>query len=634
MPAPPVQHVGRRLAAGALAVTALLAALAPGSASAALRWRPCANVQGFQCAILDVPLDRTGAVPGTIGLHIAREDRTVKGGGILISLSGGPGQGAVAVAPFVEQAMAPALQHRRLVVLDQRGTGDSDVLRCDHLQASRLLNPFTATLAAQCANDLGPDRQFFTTADTVADLDALRQALGVDKLTLQGTSYGTFVAQQYARTYPTHVDRLVLDSVVGPDGVDSFLVDSWRALPRILTENCSRGACRAITNDPVGDVRRLAAELDAAPLKGPVIDGSGRRVTERLGAVGLVSLLQAGDLNSHLRAALPAAIHSAVSGDAAPILRLVQAAIGSPLGLRDLSYGLNAATTCAETVLPYPLATPIPDRPAMIAGALAAIPDDELGPFGRGLVERSSTAEQCRLWPPGRAVLPTQAPLPDVPALVLSGRLDIRTPLENGEAVAAQLPHGTFITVPGSGHDETDSDLSGCVARAMFNFFSDRHIGDACARTSDAVPPTPLAPTTFKDLAPHRGVPGDRGRVLRAVIGTINDVREQFFINADAGLSSLSGGGLRAGTWVTRGQTGLTFNGVAWAPEVKVTGRLTSRLGRYAGIVRVSAPEGLSGVLRFNRRRGVTGALGGQIVHLPARAVRGSVEPALIHLLG
>src|SRR5205085_6031520 len=118
MSAPPVRHLGRRLAAGALAAAALLAA-APASAPAALRWRSCSNVDGFECATLRVPLDRGGAVPGTIPLRVAREKRTVKGGGIFISLSGGPGQGAVAVAPFVADAMAPALLHRRLVVLDQ-----------------------------------------------------------------------------------------------------------------------------------------------------------------------------------------------------------------------------------------------------------------------------------------------------------------------------------------------------------------------------------------------------------------------------------------------------------------------------------------------------------------------------------
>jgi hypothetical protein len=364
------------------------------------------------------------------------------------------------------------------------------------------------------------------------------------------------------------------------------------------------------------------------------VDRTGRRRAASIGGVGLVSLLLAGDLNSHLRAALPAAVRSAVAGDASPLLRLIKAGIGPALGLKDLSYGLNAATTCSETNLPYPLETPFADRPGKIADGLAALPDAALGPFGRALVARTSTAEQCRLWPPGRAVLPATTPLPDVPALILSGRLDVRTPTENAQAVAAELPHSTLVTVPGSGHDEIDTDISGCVARAMFRFFSNRRIGRACQRTSDAVPPAPLAPTALEQLAPHRGTPGDRGRVLRAAVDTVGDVRESFFQNADAGLPSTGGGGQRGGTWHTRGQTGFVLRGVEWCPGVKLTGRLTSRLGRYDGVVRVSAPKGLGGSLRFDRRRGVTGVLGGKRVKLPARAVRGAVEPALQHVLG
>src|SRR4051794_8131254 len=633
MPAAPVVKFGRRSVAVSLA--ALLALVAfPAGASAALKWRACANEDGFQCATLRVPLDRSGATPGTIGLRVARESRRVKGGQYFLSLSGGPGQGAVAAAPFVADAMAPALQRRRLVVLDQRGTGDSGVLRCPTEQRARPLNPHTASMAEHCATQLGPNRQYYATADSVADLDDLRTALGVEKWTLQGTSYGTYVAQQYARLFPTHVDRLVLDSVVGPDGVDAFLTDSWGALPRILQENCAHDRCQAITADPVGDVRALAARLDAAPLKGFVVDAQGRRRRSELGAVGLTSLLISGDLNSHLRSALPGAVRAAVLGDPAPILRLIAPAVGPPLGLRDLSYGLNAATTCADNVLPYPVTAPIADRPPRIAQALQALPDASLGPFSRGLIERVSVAEQCKRWPAGRFVPPSTAPLPDVKTLVLSGRLDIRTPLENGAAVAHELPHAQFVTVPGSGHDEIDSDLSGCVARALFRFFTDRRLGDACVRTSNAVPPAPLAPKTFHDLAQHRGVPGDRGRVLRAAVGALDDVRESYFRAADAGLPSNGGGGLRAGSWSTRGQTGLTLRGVAWAPEVKVTGRVTSRLGRYAGTLRVRAPGGLSGVLRFTRTKGVTGTLGGKRVHLPARAVRGAVEPALINVLG
>src|SRR3954462_10966189 len=316
MPASPVR-LSRQAAPLLLAALFLVFAAPAAPAAAKLRWRACADQLGFECATMRVPLDRSGQTPGTIGIKVAREDRPVRGGKIFISLSGGPGQGAVAAAPFVEQAMAPALQHHKLVVLDQRGTGDSGVLRCPKLQRSRLLNPFTAALAVQCANDLGPKRDFYTTADTVADLEQLRQQLGVDKLALQGTSYGTFVAQQYARLHPDHVERLVLDSVVGADGVDAFLGDSWSAVPRILTELCGGELCRGITSDPVGEMRALAARLESTPMKGTVIDGNGRRETRSIGGVGLISVLIAGDLNSHLRAALPAAVHSAVAGDAA-----------------------------------------------------------------------------------------------------------------------------------------------------------------------------------------------------------------------------------------------------------------------------------------------------------------------------
>jgi hypothetical protein len=350
--------------------------------------------------------------------------------------------------------------------------------------------------------------------------------------------------------------------------------------------------------------------------------------------VGLTSLLVAGDLNSHLRAALPAAVHSALAGDAAPLLRMIPAGIGPPLGLKDLSYGLNAATTCTETNLPYTLDTPVSERPQRIADALAALPESALGPFSRSLVERSSTAEQCRLWPAGRAVLPTTTPLPDVPALILGGRQDSRTPIENAQAVAAELPHSTLISVPGSGHDEIDTDLSGCVARAMFRFFSNRRIGDACARTTNAVPPAPVAPTVLGQLPPHSGTPGDRGRVLRAAVNTVDDMREQYFQNADGGLASTRGGGLRGGTWRTQGETGFALDRLEWCPGVRVTGRLTSRLGRYDGTVRVTAPKGLGGRLRFVRGHGVTGVLGGKRVRLPARAVRGAVEPSLQRILG
>src|SRR5919201_480980 len=99
-------------------------------------------------------------------------------------------------------------------MLDQRGTG-AGALRCPALQraagASDLTVPPPSAIDS-CARTIGPARAFYTTADTVADLDQLRRALGARQWTLDGVSYGTFVAERYALAHPGQVKRLVLDS--------------------------------------------------------------------------------------------------------------------------------------------------------------------------------------------------------------------------------------------------------------------------------------------------------------------------------------------------------------------------------------------------------------------------------------
>ena len=162
---------------------------------------------------------------------------------------------------------------------------------------------------ANCANRIGPRRAFYTTADTVLDIDALRQALGADKIALMGISYGTNVALQYARAFPEHVDRLILDSIVGPDGPDAFLLDTYRNLPRVLdraVRATARAATRPRTRWPTW--ARSCARINASgPLRGDYYDADGRkRATQYSTPDELSFLLIAGDLNPFLQAALPA----------------------------------------------------------------------------------------------------------------------------------------------------------------------------------------------------------------------------------------------------------------------------------------------------------------------------------------
>ena len=202
MPPPPRRHPSV-VPALALTITLLtLLALAPAAGAQAPRLTRCPGQSAFGCGTLNVPLDYSGRVPGTVPLHFAARTSFPRNGKILIALTGGPGQPGVDAATSFSIALEPALRQYRLVVLDQRGTGKSGVLRCPQVQALRDLDAFLPQTVAGCAAQVGARRAFYTTADTVLDLDALRKALGASKVALMGISYGTHVALQYARAFP------------------------------------------------------------------------------------------------------------------------------------------------------------------------------------------------------------------------------------------------------------------------------------------------------------------------------------------------------------------------------------------------------------------------------------------------
>jgi pimeloyl-ACP methyl ester carboxylesterase len=613
----------RRVAPALAAALALAAVTGPAPARAAQLPR-CKGQPGFRCGTLQVPLDRSGAVPGSVPLHYAIEARHSPGQPILIALSGGPGQSSIDAAGSLATTFAPALGRYRLVVLDQRGTGKSAAINCPNVQRLRSLDAFLPPALAACAQRIGPRRAFFSTSDTVDDLDALRAALGVQKIALSGISYGTHVALEYARAFPDRVDRLILDSIVGPSGPDAFLLDTYRNLPRVLREQCAGGRCRGITQDPVADVGALVTRLDGGPLRGRALDRRGRSVSvSYVDADALSFLLTAGDLNPFLQAALPGAIASARAGDTAPLMRLRRIGEGPKMPLGALSFGLNVTTGCLDAPLPYPLSTPIADRPAIAQGALAQIPPSDYAPFGGQTVLRTSYVDDCLLWPQDQPAAPFTGPLPDVPALLLGGRLDTRTPFENAQNTAAQLPHASLMAVPGTGHDTLDSDITGCVARALTRFVGDHTVGDPCAGKSNEVRPFPRAPLRLGQFRSAPGVGGDRGRAVFAVLDTVQDARVSALQALFAGLAP-RGGGLRAGRYTAGAQlSDIRLHGYAYLPGLRVTGTIKTGTTEPSGLLRVSGKRGLSGSLRLDGRGGASGRLGGHAVRYRAGA-RGS----------
>lgn len=607
----PGARFARLALCAALAGAGLLAAP---TGAVALKLRPCSADASFGCGSLRVPLDHRGRTPGTLSIAVAAQRDHPKDAGLLIALSGGPGQSAVGAAGSFAVSLSPMLRKYRLVVLDQRGTGLSGALNCPGLQRVKGLAEFTPQAVRRCAADIGPRRAFYGTADTVEDLDALRRAFGAKKAVVMGISYGTWVAQEYARTHPDRTEALVLDSIVGPEPQDAYAIDGYTRLPRVFRELCARGRCRSATNDMVGDLARVARLAERGPLSGRVFDARGRAQPVAYTAQSqLFFLVTSGDLNPFLQARMPGALYGAARGDLGPLLRLKRMGDGPPSTPREFSWGLAVATGCLDATLPFPLSSDIADRPALADAALAAIPPATYAPWSTATVKNTSYADDCLFWPRDDRPVPKRRPLPNVPALLLAGRLDMRTPVEDAVRVKALLPKAQLVTVPGNGHDQVDSDGTGCVAIALARFTGGRTVGNPCRNTSNLLPPIPRAPRALSDIRPPAAVPGDRGRVLLAALRSVEDAR---FSGLEAIYSGWlpRGGGLRGGSFsATDGFAGvLTLRDYSYVPGVRVSGRLRIAEGLVSGRVTVRGTS--SGTLDLRSTRSATGTLGGRPV--------------------
>jgi pimeloyl-ACP methyl ester carboxylesterase len=605
-------------AAVALIATAAICLVLAAPADATLRFKRCGPL-GFSCARLSVPLDRSGGVAGRVSLFIKRIralERPRRGA--VFVLAGGPGQSnTAAFTGDVVSVLSPAFRHRDLIVYDQRGTGRSGLLRCPALEQTNLLDAGTA--AGVCARRLGTRRAFYTSRDSVDDIEAIRRDLGISRIALFGTSYGTKVALGYALRYPGNVERLVLDSVVEAGGPNALYLDSLSAVPRALQALC-RSGCGAFTRDPVADLATLVARMAAGPLRGPLVDSRGLRRAVAMGRSDLFAVLLAGDLDPGLRAAVPGAVRAALDGDAAPLLRLRRRAFaleGAPPPPELLSTALYAATTCEETALPWARTAP-PDpaeRRRQAAATAAAVPDTAFFPFDRATAVDNDLVELCGRWPAAAAAPGFGGgPVPDVPVLLLGGEDDLRTPIENARRVAAQFPHASLLEVPATGHSVLGADTSGCATRAFSRFFRGRVVPTSCGGLRRQIRAEPPPPTALRRVSPPRSERGTRGRALAAVWLTLRDVAEDSLsrLVAEGDPALARGGGLRGGSYVVGGRGTLVLRGVTFVPGVRLRGKVARfATTRQRGRIRVSGPATPDGLLALRGRR-LSGRLGGR----------------------
>ncbi|HET9577887.1 MAG TPA: alpha/beta hydrolase [Usitatibacter sp.] len=446
-----------------LAAALFAAACSPGTKAPRIALAPC-RLAGLdspaQCATYEVWENRETRTGRRISLNLAvvpARVRTHEPDPIFV-LAGGPGQGAVALAPQVMPLFSRLNDTRDIVFLDQRGTGASNPLDCEDDQQEQSLQAvfeesLPERLVQRCLQELNADPRQYVTSIAVEDLDEVRAGLGYDRINLWGGSYGTRMELEYVRRHGEHVRSMVLDGVA-PANMKlplSFVQDGEAAFERLISACEGEPLCAKVYPGLRKTVASLRAQLARSPARVAIEDPrTGDRetieVNENVFLSGLFRPLYVAELAS----LLPFGVAAAADGDFNPLL--AQNLEFTDDVSENLSIGMHLSVICAE------------DVPRITPQDLASIAHSF---FGRALVDDFVRA--CRIWPHGNVPKDFYDPVrSDVPVMILSGGIDPATPPRHGAEVAATLPNARHFVAPELGHGVS---LHGCAPRLVESFF-------------------------------------------------------------------------------------------------------------------------------------------------------------------
>ena len=450
-----------------------------------------------QCGSLEVPENR--AAPGGRKIRLAVAWLPTKGGESqpdpVVFIAGGPGQSTLEAFPGIANAFAEVRKHRDVLLVDQRGTGGSNKLTCkepgDQNAAGRDAAGRDAAggdatveaavtddgakerdFAIRCAAQLASraDLRFYTTTEAIQDLDAVRAAIGVDKLNLMGVSYGTRVAQQYAKRYPAHVRTITIDGVAP----NSLVLGNTMArdLESSLDRQFARCANDKICNDKLGNPRQrlnaLMAALRTAPPKVSFRDAiTGEMRSETLTPGHIAGLARMFAYVPQAAGLLPLEIDEASKGRYEPLMalaNLLRTTVGD-----QIMGGMQLSVICSED-----------------ASELKVEPADADSLLGTAMV--TGLQAQCAQWPKGTRPADFRAPLTGkVPVLILSGEFDPVTPPKYGDEVLRTLPNGRHLVVRGQGHNVLPV---GCLPKLYARFVETANAKSLDVHCLDKVPYT------------------------------------------------------------------------------------------------------------------------------------------------
>lgn len=385
----------------------------------------------------------------------------------LFVLVGGPGQAATETYPALSSTLFRIHEERDIVLVDQRGTGKSNPLRCLDPEQEILEDEQVLAQLKDCPAKLDADVRYYTTDIAMQDLDAVRSALGYETVNLYGASYGTRAALVYLKMYPARVRSVILDAVVDPAFViyQDAAEDGEKALELFFARCEEDEVCGSTYPNLRSEFDRVLEKLGDGDkeitLTHPVTGESFQFPFNRSAFTSIIfNTLYSPDLV----AMLPLAIHEAYEQD--NYSPLITQAFLLDAGLYD---GMFYAVACTE------------DAP------LINISEDTERVFGNNA---QTFIEVCSAWPENAPPAVVHEPVSsDVPVLMLSGEADPITPPWHAEQLSNSLSNDLHLIFADMGHGNSSSE---CTAKILNQFVDSASVNDLDTDCVKNIQPPPF----------------------------------------------------------------------------------------------------------------------------------------------
>ncbi|MGI8661695.1 MAG: alpha/beta hydrolase [Acidimicrobiales bacterium] len=437
--------------------TSSTSAAEPGFTPQPVEWARCDDGSRLDCATLGVPLDYAKPAGEVLSLALARlpaRDPDKRIGSLLVN-PGGPGGSGI---DFIKGGIAfgnDVLDRFDIVGFDPRGVGASGEVPCagqtiDDLRAAdsnpdspeeqQKLDSAAKAVADDCGSNAGDLIPHIGTDDVVRDMDTIRAALGDEKLTYAGFSYGTLLGLRYLALFPTHARAVYLDGVVDPtQDFVGFLTGQAHAFETRLQQifdDCPAGKRGCPDIGAAAAYDRIAATIEETPLRadrGEVLDPT-----------ALATAAIYATYVERFASTFDKALSAGLTGDGSRLRAMADSYYD------EGAYASYAGVECVDS--PHPVGAAAYKR---FADDLAAISPRFGGAIANELLP-------CAFWPAAVSSVVGAVTAPEgPPTLVVGTTNDAATPYEQAVKVATSLENGHLVTYEGRQH--TSYGASSCT---------------------------------------------------------------------------------------------------------------------------------------------------------------------------